>query len=167
MSQVKLEAAAELIKEGKYQEARVILKTVDDPKAREWLAKIDSIASQQSSSIQAAHETLEYVIAEFVSKGWTVTAEGDTSASLEKKASSRFLMLLLGIPAIFVLIFYSFMIGIIGVVIALVLVALNNATKKSGSVRIKLLPNGSVSVSSNINKFNVEYPLGYNGSVKA
>src|SRR6185295_15593252 len=43
MSKTKMLAAKELIDEKRYDEARVILRSVDHPKAVEWLAKLDKI----------------------------------------------------------------------------------------------------------------------------
>jgi len=40
MSKAKLLAAKELINEKKYNEARLLLRGVDDPIAKKWLAKI-------------------------------------------------------------------------------------------------------------------------------
>lgn len=42
-------AASELIKEKRYAEARVILRTINDPLAREWLAKLDRIAPAKNA----------------------------------------------------------------------------------------------------------------------
>lgn len=39
----RLDTARELIEENKYDAARALLSTIDDPKAREWLAKIDKL----------------------------------------------------------------------------------------------------------------------------
>jgi hypothetical protein len=50
MSKNKLMAAKELIQEKRYAEARAILKTVDHPTAREWLAKLDKIAPEKQES---------------------------------------------------------------------------------------------------------------------
>ena len=47
MSNVKLEAAKELIREGKYAEARAILLTIDDPMARQLIDKIDEVTKGQ------------------------------------------------------------------------------------------------------------------------
>ena len=47
MSKQKLLAARELIKEKNYDEARAILKTIDHPTAKEWLAKLDRIAPEK------------------------------------------------------------------------------------------------------------------------
>lgn len=44
MSKAKLVAARELIKEKKYNEARILLKSIDDPIAQDWLSKLDKIA---------------------------------------------------------------------------------------------------------------------------
>lgn len=46
MSKAKLEAAAELIREKRYDEARILLKMVDHPKAKEWLKKLDRISPE-------------------------------------------------------------------------------------------------------------------------
>lgn len=43
MSKAKFEAARELIREKKYDEARAILKTTDHPQTKDWLAKLDKI----------------------------------------------------------------------------------------------------------------------------
>jgi hypothetical protein len=43
MSKQKMLAARELIQEKRYAEARALLKTIDDPKAKEWLKKLDEI----------------------------------------------------------------------------------------------------------------------------
>lgn len=47
MSVAKMQAARELIDEKYYDEARAILKTVSDPKALQWLEKINRITPQQ------------------------------------------------------------------------------------------------------------------------
>jgi hypothetical protein len=43
MSKAKMEAARELIREKRYDEARAILRTVDHPTARQWLGKLEQI----------------------------------------------------------------------------------------------------------------------------
>jgi hypothetical protein len=43
MSKAKMEAARELIREKRYDEARAILRTIDHPTARQWLGKIEQI----------------------------------------------------------------------------------------------------------------------------
>ena len=48
MSKAKMLAAKELIQEHKYKEARMILNTIDHPKAKEWLAKLDSISPEKN-----------------------------------------------------------------------------------------------------------------------
>lgn len=50
MSKQKMLAARELIKEKRYPEARAILKTIDHPTAREWLAKLDEVAPEKKES---------------------------------------------------------------------------------------------------------------------
>lgn len=47
MSKAKLLAAKELITEKKYDEARTLLRGIDDPVAKKWLAKLDEIAPQR------------------------------------------------------------------------------------------------------------------------
>lgn len=47
MSDAKLEAVKELIKEKRYEEARVILKTVKHPKVNEWLSRLDEMSPPQ------------------------------------------------------------------------------------------------------------------------
>jgi hypothetical protein len=49
MSKAKLIVARELIKEKKYDEARMILKGVDHPTAKQWLDKLDKIAATQQN----------------------------------------------------------------------------------------------------------------------
>lgn len=44
MSKVKFDAVKEHIKAKRYDAARAVLKTIDDPKAREWEAKLDALA---------------------------------------------------------------------------------------------------------------------------
>jgi len=44
MSRAKFEAARELIQTRQYDAARAILKTIDDPKAKEWITKIDGLS---------------------------------------------------------------------------------------------------------------------------
>jgi hypothetical protein len=51
MSKAKLLAARELINEKKYHEARALLRGVDDPIAKKWLAKLDEIAPQRGRKL--------------------------------------------------------------------------------------------------------------------
>lgn len=44
MSKAKMEAARELIREKRFDEARAILRTIDHPTARQWLGKIEQMA---------------------------------------------------------------------------------------------------------------------------
>lgn len=46
MSEAKLVAARELIQEKHYEAARAVLKTTNEPKAKEWLTKLDQIAPE-------------------------------------------------------------------------------------------------------------------------
>lgn len=50
MSKQKMLAARELINEKRYAEARALLKTINDPKAQEWLKKLDQIAPEKKKS---------------------------------------------------------------------------------------------------------------------
>src|SRR5690606_37750925 len=50
MSKQKMLAARELINEKRYAEARTLLKTIDDRKAKEWLKKLDQIAPEKKKS---------------------------------------------------------------------------------------------------------------------
>jgi hypothetical protein len=52
MSEIKFAAAKELIQEKKYNEARTILKTINDPKAEHWLSRLDEIAPEVKSPAQ-------------------------------------------------------------------------------------------------------------------
>lgn len=54
MSKAKMLAAREAIQAQQYDKARSILKTVDHPKAREWLARLDEIAPQQTNQKKAS-----------------------------------------------------------------------------------------------------------------
>lgn len=54
MSKVKLQEARELIQQTRYDEARIILKQINHPKAREWLDKLDEIAPEKSRSTARA-----------------------------------------------------------------------------------------------------------------
>lgn len=48
MSKHQMIIAREMIKEKRYDEARALLKTVDHPTARDWLAKLDKIAPEKT-----------------------------------------------------------------------------------------------------------------------
>src|SRR5688572_6498153 len=52
MSKVKMQAASELIKEKRYDEARALLEQVDHPTAREWLHKLDQLSPSKRIRIQ-------------------------------------------------------------------------------------------------------------------
>lgn len=54
MSDVKLQAARELIQEKRYDEARTLLRTVDHPTARQWLARIEERQDVNSAARTAA-----------------------------------------------------------------------------------------------------------------
>ena len=86
---------------------------------------------------------------QYVRDSWVVTSQSEFSASLEKKASSRILAIILGIVAFFI-IFIDQLIGLLCIIAVPCLVILNNFTKKSGTMNISLLHDGSVQVSSNI-----------------
>ncbi len=107
---------------------------------------------------------LANVISLFVQKGWKVTSQTEHSASLEKKASSTVLAIVLGIFALLIF-FANMVIGIIAIVAVLLLIALNNATKKSGTAQISILQNGTVQVSSNISSINGVYPPSESGNL--
>ena len=47
MSKAKMQAAKELIREKRYEDARAILRDIDHPTAREWLQKINRIAPER------------------------------------------------------------------------------------------------------------------------
>src|SRR5689334_16320247 len=46
----KVQRARQLITEKRYDEARVLLQTIDHPTARDWLAKLDQMAAQSQPS---------------------------------------------------------------------------------------------------------------------
>lgn len=52
MSKAKFDAAQELIDEKDYAGARAILKSIDDPTAREWERRIDALQPPRSSRKQ-------------------------------------------------------------------------------------------------------------------
>lgn len=62
MSKAKFQAAKELIGQKKYTEARAILKTIDHPKAKEWLVRLDKL----SAAKPAVNTTLFVIIVGFV-----------------------------------------------------------------------------------------------------
>lgn len=67
MSKQKMLAAKELIQEKRYDEARMILKTVDHPTAKLWLEKLDKIAPQkQSSNRKGRRNTILAIITIFL-----------------------------------------------------------------------------------------------------
>ncbi len=53
MSKAKMEAARELIKEKRYNEARAILKTVDHPTATRWLQKLERMDTPRKGGRKA------------------------------------------------------------------------------------------------------------------
>ena len=97
------------------------------------------------------------LVDDFVRENWVITSQSEFSVSLVKKASSRTLAIILGVIAIFVL-FFDILIGLLCVIAVPLLVVLNNLTKKSGTMNISLLQDGSIRVSSNMKKYNKEYP---------
>ena len=109
---------------------------------------------------------LASVMSLFVQKGWKVTTQTEHSASLEKKASSVLLAVVLGSIALLIFLFSNTLIGIIAIVVVLLLVALNNATKKSGTVQINILKDGTIQVSSNIRSINGVYPPSNTGNIE-
>jgi len=54
MYKLEFETAKKLIKERRYQEARALLKTIDHPRAIDWLAKLDKLSPETSESRDAA-----------------------------------------------------------------------------------------------------------------
>jgi hypothetical protein len=57
VSQALFIQARELIKDKRYDEARALLREIDHPTAREWLAKLDKLAPEPSPAVQAETET--------------------------------------------------------------------------------------------------------------
>jgi len=57
MSKAKFDAARELILEKRYDEARIILKTMDHPSARKWLNRLDEIDPPFPQVKPGPHET--------------------------------------------------------------------------------------------------------------
>jgi VIT1/CCC1 family predicted Fe2+/Mn2+ transporter len=55
VSQAKFDAVQELVDKQDYAGARAILKTIDDPTAREWERKIDALKPPPRVSNRAAH----------------------------------------------------------------------------------------------------------------
>ena len=109
---------------------------------------------------------LVHYINVFVRNNWTVTSQSEFSASLEKKASSRGLAVFLGIISLIDFFVFGVIIGAISIAVSLLLIALNNATKKSGTVSISVFQDGTVQISSNIKKLNAVHPPSYQGKIK-
>jgi hypothetical protein len=101
--------------------------------------------------------SLMHFINTFVTKGWVVTTQSEFTCSLEKKAESRRLSILLGGISLFVMIFASTLIGFIMLIGSFLLILINNLTKKSGTMNISVSQDGVVQVSSNIKKLNGIY----------
>lgn len=57
MSKAKLEAARELIREKRYDDARRLLEGIDHPTAREWIAKIDERQAPPAPPVKKASRT--------------------------------------------------------------------------------------------------------------
>jgi hypothetical protein len=53
MSNQQLQTARQLISEKRYDEARALLRMIDDPTATKWLAKLDEIAPEQTTNVEA------------------------------------------------------------------------------------------------------------------
>lgn len=69
MAREKMQRARELIEAKRYDEARRILRTVDHPTAREWLAKIDAKTAQKPAQKPTAERAnpLGYLLAALIS----------------------------------------------------------------------------------------------------
>jgi hypothetical protein len=85
MSKAKMEAARELIREKRYDEARAILRTVDHPTARQWLGKIEQI--DPSSRPAAPAPVAQPVVAVPVASG--VTQEQDQYFARQNRRARR------------------------------------------------------------------------------
>jgi uncharacterized protein YgiM (DUF1202 family) len=76
MSRTQMQQAQQLIKQGRYDEARRILRRIDTPAAREWLAKLDQRAPQaprrRSGGGSAIRGFFGYVLTILLSAGLTV-----------------------------------------------------------------------------------------------
>jgi hypothetical protein len=114
----------------------------------------------------ANDQTFNYIVSMFVRDHWLVVAQSGGQASLEKPITSKWLAILLGAIALFILIFYSILLGVLCIGVSLLLIALNNATKRRGTVHLSALPDGGVRVVSNRRSLNSIYAYGYRGSVK-
>jgi hypothetical protein len=53
LTKAKMMYARELIKEKRYDEARIILREIDHPKAKEWLNKLDTLHSQNKGNAKS------------------------------------------------------------------------------------------------------------------
>lgn len=84
MSEGKMQAAKELINEKRYEEARLVLKTVDSDTSRLWLRRLDEIAPSiayqtlvrtllfdtEDNNLDQSRET----IGNFLNDGWVISA---------------------------------------------------------------------------------------------
>jgi len=52
-----MQVAAQLIREGHYEEARILLRTIDHPKARNWLSQLDLKYPQSTSASYMPEKT--------------------------------------------------------------------------------------------------------------
>jgi hypothetical protein len=112
MSKAKMEQARELIREKHYSEARSILKTVNHPKAREWLKRLDEIAPSDvddiaepdwsSLSAPANSPLIQDAIAIFAQRDWSMLSQSPGVVQMEKKKgtnpwASAILIVILGL----------------------------------------------------------------------
>jgi hypothetical protein len=172
MATEKMLEARGLIEQGKYVEARKLLQTIDHPKAREWLEKINALetnlefpSSVPTFNSKAGSDTFQRVISAFVKNNWVVLSRTDQSASLEKKASSYLLAIILGIPALYLLLFDRLLYAIVCISLVIILVVFNNFTKKTKSAHINLESDGTVVVTANVRRVSHKYPPGFKGSI--
>lgn len=173
----------------------ILMTIKDHPTAAKWLAKLNAppyapvnealVAytpmpqypvvpppnygwqDQQSVMMESRQRAadFDYIVASFVQKDWTVKSQSRETASLEKGVRSVGLAILLGIIALLVFMFYDLLLGALCIVGALVLVALNNATKRNKNAYVSVTPDGSVQVKSNKRGVSALYSRGYRGKV--
>ena len=101
---------------------------------------------------------MQRVLSEFVKDGWTIVSQSPDRVSLQKKPNSRGLAILLGAISLVVLVFVSALWGVVCLVATLLLVALNNATKKTETAFVSVTPNGTVNVVSSAKRVTIGSP---------
>ncbi|GAB4513483.1 MAG: hypothetical protein OHK0046_14210 [Anaerolineae bacterium] len=104
MSKTKFETAKELIQAGDYDKARALLRTIDHPKAEEWLKRLETLEKQKTRT--AAPTKPQTAPARPATKPSTASNRPKTTATppTPKKATRSRLPLILGLVVVLVLV---------------------------------------------------------------